>query len=186
MAALSDYLESGLLHHVFRGETFPKFENVAIALCSGVPQDSDTGSTIPELPSGKALEGGGNTSTGYKRYSLGKPADSGNIKWQYNIDDHNEGSGLIKNNQVFLFDTAQVDWGWVSGLAIVSIIALLLAILFGGFSGLISTLLALGAAWLFLQYLVSRLGGYTGDGLGAMQQVAEITAMISLAAFWGV
>ncbi len=119
MAALSDYLESGLLHQVFRGETFPKFENVAIALCSGVPQDSDTGSTIPELPSGKALDGGGNTSTGYKRYSLGKPADSGNIKWQYNIDDHNEGSGLIKNNQVYLFDTALVDWGWVSGLAIV-------------------------------------------------------------------
>ena len=52
MASLSDYLESGLLHHVFRGQDFPKPLNVAVALCSGVPKDSDTGSTIPELPSG--------------------------------------------------------------------------------------------------------------------------------------
>lgn len=119
MTALSDYLESGLLHHVFRGETLPKFGNVAIALCSGVPTDADTGSTIPELPSGKALEGGGNTANGYKRYSLGAPADSGNVKWQYNINDHNQGSGLIKNDQVFQFETALYDWGWVSGIAIV-------------------------------------------------------------------
>ena len=119
MTALSDYLESGLLHHVFRGETFPKFENVAIALCSGVPQDSDTGSTIPELPSGSPLDGGGNTSTGYKRYSLGKPADSGNIKWAYNINDHNEGSGLIKNNETFLFENELLDCRWVTGIAIV-------------------------------------------------------------------
>ena len=43
MAALSDYLESGLLHHVFRGETFAKPVHVAVALTSGVIVDSDTG-----------------------------------------------------------------------------------------------------------------------------------------------
>ena len=32
MASLSDYLESGLLHHLFRGQTFPKPTNVAVAL----------------------------------------------------------------------------------------------------------------------------------------------------------
>ena len=48
--ALSDYLESGLLHHIFRSQSFPKPTEVAIALCSGSPLDSNTGSTIPELP----------------------------------------------------------------------------------------------------------------------------------------
>jgi hypothetical protein len=114
MTALSDYLESGLLHHVFRGQTLPKFGGVAIALCSGVPSDSDTGETIPELPSG--INGSG---TGYKRYNLGDTVASGDYFWEYNIDDHNAGSGLIKNDVTLLFDTALLDWGWVSGIAIV-------------------------------------------------------------------
>ena len=70
MTAFSDYLESGLLHHVFRGQDFPKPANVAIALCSGVPRDSDTGvsqyangGTLPEIPSGNST----GASTGYGR-----------------------------------------------------------------------------------------------------------------------
>jgi len=114
MTALSDYMESGLLHHVFRGQTFPKPENIAIALCSGVPVDSDTGVTIPELPTG--INGSG---TGYSRYDLGAPSGSGDSFWSYLTADHNAGSGLIKNTNTFLFETALVDWGWVSGLAIV-------------------------------------------------------------------
>lgn len=114
MTALSDYMESGLLHHVFRGQTFPKPANVAVALCSGVPVDSDTGSTIPELP--MTINGSG---TGYSRYNLGEPASSGNAVWEYNLDDHNAGSGMIKNASTFIFDTALLDWGWVSGIAIV-------------------------------------------------------------------
>ena len=126
MAALSDYLESGLLHHVFRGQSFPKPENIAIALYSGVPKDSDTGisqyhgGTLQELPSG---DSNGND-TGYRRISLGKPEDDGNGKWLYDLNDHNVGSGLIKNAVQLLFDegdgsAALVDWGWVSGIAIV-------------------------------------------------------------------
>ena len=120
MTALSDYLESGLLHHVFRGQEFPKLSGVAIALCSGVPSESDDGSTIPELPSGID-----NQDTGYRRYNLGAPNDttggqaSGDYYWEYNISDHNAGSGLIKNDLTLLFDTALLDWGWVSGIAIV-------------------------------------------------------------------
>ena len=49
MAALSDYLESGLLHHVFRGGSFAKPSNISIALTSGVPNDSQTGTTIEEV-----------------------------------------------------------------------------------------------------------------------------------------
>lgn len=122
MTAFSDYLESGLLHHVFRGESFPKPANIAIALCSGVPVDSDTGISnyanggpLPELPSGDA-EG---NDTGYRRYNLSSPAGSGNDVWNYSQQDHNAGSGLIKNANTLLFPTALTDWGWVSGIAIV-------------------------------------------------------------------
>lgn len=113
MTALSDYLESGLLHHIFRGQSFPKPSEIAIALTSSVPLDSDTGATLPEIPSGL-----NNASTGYKRISLGPPSASGNSFWNYDAADHAAGSGLIKNNGTFLFDTALADWGWVSGIAI--------------------------------------------------------------------
>ncbi len=122
MTAFSDYLESGLLHHVFRGQDFPKPTNVAIALCSGVPRDSDTGVSnyanggpLPELPSG---DSNGN-STGYARKDLGDPSVAGDDTWTYDSDDHGAGSGLIKNTNTILFGTATQDWGWVSGIAIV-------------------------------------------------------------------
>lgn len=119
MASLSNYLESGLLHHLFRGASFAKPTNIAIALCSGVPQEHHTGATIPEIPSGI-----NNVATGYARIDLGDPSTLGNSRWSYNIDDHNAGSGIIKNASAFLFDegagsAALVDWGWVSGVAIV-------------------------------------------------------------------
>ena len=80
MAALSDYLESGLLSHIFRGSTFAKPTTIALALTSGVPKDSDTGSTIPELPSGVA-KGATFVTTNYARVSLGSPATTGNSTW---------------------------------------------------------------------------------------------------------
>jgi hypothetical protein len=122
MTAFSDYLESGLLHHIFRGQSFPKPTNIAIALCSGVPSESSTavsnyknGGPLPELPSGNSS----NQLTGYARYNLGNPASQGNSVWTYALDDHNAGSGLIKNTSTILFPTALTDWGWVSGIAIV-------------------------------------------------------------------
>jgi hypothetical protein len=114
MAALSDYLESGLLHHVFRGASFPKPSAIVVALTTGVPLDSHTGSTIPEVP--LTINGSG---TGYSRLNLGDPTISGNIVWNYNTADHNAGSGLIKNGIVFSFQPALCDWGGLSGIAIV-------------------------------------------------------------------
>ena len=108
MAALSDYLESGLLHHVFRGGTFPKPEGIALALCSGVPHEYDTGKnqytggTLQELPSGDGL-----IDTGYRRYNLGKPSDDGDGHWIFDdIGDENTGSGLIKNRDQIQFGNA--------------------------------------------------------------------------------
>lgn len=114
MSALSDYLESGLLHHLFRGETFSKPNHIAIALTTDVPTDSQTGSTLSEVASG--IDGG---DSGYARISLGDPSSSGNSMWDYSSADHSVGSGVIKNATNLVFDTALKDWGWVSGFAIV-------------------------------------------------------------------
>ena len=87
MAALSDYLESGLLNHIFRGQTFTKPTTIAIALTSGVPLDSDNGSTIPELPSGIA-KGINFVTTNYQRINLGSPSSLGNTRWnEVGVDD---------------------------------------------------------------------------------------------------
>lgn len=80
MAALSDYLESGLLNHIFRNTAFPRPSTIAIALTSGVPLDSDTGETIPELASG-VRSGFDFVTTNYKRVVLGPPATNGDSTW---------------------------------------------------------------------------------------------------------
>lgn len=80
MAALSDYLESGLLSHIFRNTAFPRPQTIAIALTSGVPLDSDTGATIPELPSG-IMNGSNMVTTNYNRVVLGPPSSSGDNSW---------------------------------------------------------------------------------------------------------
>ncbi len=113
MAALSDYLESGLLHHLFLGSSFAKPTNISIALCSGVPKDSDTGATIPEVASGI-----NNQLTGYARITLGDPSTDGDSKWTYSTANNAVGSGLISNKVNLVFDKALLDWGWVSGIAI--------------------------------------------------------------------
>ncbi|HSF93997.1 MAG TPA: adenosylcobinamide-GDP ribazoletransferase [Thermohalobaculum sp.] len=61
--------------------------------------------------------------------------------------------------------------------------ALLLAVLGGG-AGLAALAAAAAAAGLFLWFLVRRVGGYTGDGLGAIAQFGEIAVMLVLAGAW--
>ena len=73
---------------------------------------------------------------------------------------------------------------FLTALALGFTIMLCLAF-FGGLLGaIIAFALAMLAASGVLQVLKSRLGGYTGDGLGAMEQVAEITILITLAGMW--
>lgn len=123
MAALSDYLESGLLNYVFRGTSFPKPTGMAIALCSGVPSESgnglnfETGGWLPELPSG--INGSG---TGYSRINIGNPVLLGDDAWNFDVSTLDNGSSgvfsVIWNSGSLTFDTALLDWGWVSGIAI--------------------------------------------------------------------
>lgn len=68
MAALSDYLESALLNHIFKSTLFPAPTNISIALTGDVPRDNDDGSTIPEIPL-SVSQGGVSVDTGYARIS---------------------------------------------------------------------------------------------------------------------
>lgn len=58
-----------------------------------------------------------------------------------------------------------------------------------GFTGATSTLLLclgmmLVVAWYLARLLKKRLGGYTGDGLGATQQLTEVACYLGVAALW--
>ena len=56
--------------------------------------------------------------------------------------------------------------------------------LIGGWAGVLALGLAMAVSGGFLIYLVRRVGGYTGDGLGALAQLGEITVMLVLAGAW--
>ncbi|MEO1490832.1 MAG: adenosylcobinamide-GDP ribazoletransferase [Pseudomonadota bacterium] len=62
--------------------------------------------------------------------------------------------------------------------------AVLIAMVLGPSLGLGALAAAIIAASVMVALLFRRLGGYTGDGLGAVQQVAEISVLIFLAAAW--
>ena len=106
MAAFSEYLQSGILNFYFNGEALTVPTNISVALTSGVCQDHQDGSTIPEIPSG--INGSG---TGYSRVSVNNPQTMPGY-WEY------QGSGLISNSGNIVFNTCIVDWGTVSGIAL--------------------------------------------------------------------
>lgn len=66
-------------------------------------------------------------------------------------------------------------------LAVTAAICAILAFAIAGLPGLLATAAAFAAAGLVLARAHARLGGYTGDVLGAMQQAAEIAALCVLA-----
>lgn len=71
-----------------------------------------------------------------------------------------------------------------SDFIMANLIAFIIAICCGWIWGILALCFAYLAALMFLKRLEHRLGGYTGDGLGAMEQIAEITILISLAGAW--
>jgi adenosylcobinamide-GDP ribazoletransferase len=68
--------------------------------------------------------------------------------------------------------------------AVAVLLGLATAMLAGPACGLAAFAAAAGAAGAMLAILLRRLGGYTGDGLGAVQQVAEIAVLLALAGCW--
>lgn len=68
--------------------------------------------------------------------------------------------------------------------AIAAATALLAGAVFGGLAGLAAVAAALVLGLLWLSYVSGRLGGYTGDALGAGEQIGQIAALIILAGVW--
>lgn len=62
--------------------------------------------------------------------------------------------------------------------------SVLLALVAGPVAGLAAGAAAVLCGGVMLAILLRRLGGYTGDGLGAIQQVAEISILITLSGIW--
>lgn len=69
-------------------------------------------------------------------------------------------------------------WLMVIGLSI------LLSVILGGWSAVAAAFCGFAAAALVLLYARHRIGGYTGDVLGAMEQVTEITILVLLSLAW--
>jgi len=69
-------------------------------------------------------------------------------------------------------------------LAVALTICALVAIIAAGLIGLLALVLVLAASALWLAWLTHRLGGFTGDGLGAIEQIAQIVTLLCLAAAW--
>lgn len=65
--------------------------------------------------------------------------------------------------------------------AVALLLALAIALLFAGWGGLYALCIGAIAGGIMISMLVRKIGGYTGDGLGAVEQVAEAAALITLA-----
>jgi adenosylcobinamide-GDP ribazoletransferase len=73
--------------------------------------------------------------------------------------------------------------GLRAGDAAIALLVALAISLVAGAAGLVALAVALASGGAVLALLIRRLGGYTGDGLGAIQQAAEIAALLTLAAW---
>lgn len=100
----SDFLESGILDHIFRTSSFSKPSTVAVALTGEIPVDGDDGASIDELSGGS-----------YARVDLGAPADA---DWNAPTLNGPGGSGHIDNTAAVSFPQATADWGYASGIAL--------------------------------------------------------------------
>ncbi len=100
----SNYMESGVLNHIFRTSTFAKPATMSVALTGHVSVDADTGATIDEVSGGS-----------YARVDLGAPADA---DWNSVLLDSTGGSGLMDNVAAVTFPQATANWGNVSGIAL--------------------------------------------------------------------
>ncbi len=108
MPALSNYAESGLLNWLFRSNSnnFSRPNVLAVALTRNVPNESDNGSNMNEIANAGS----------YARVSLGAPT---NATWT-EVNQDASSSGTLDNVSAITFPVATADWGWASGMAIVT------------------------------------------------------------------
>jgi adenosylcobinamide-GDP ribazoletransferase len=77
------------------------------------------------------------------------------------------------------FASSMPGWAWGVGLVVAGLTA---AATLGGI-GMVGTLAAVGAAVVLARFLVARLGGITGDVLGAAVEMAELTLALTVSAW---
>ena len=100
MTAMSDYLETQIITHLFRTATYTKPTVLAVALCTVAPTDTDTGTLT-----GKEVSGGS-----YARVTL-NPLDA-------NWAAVSAGNGTTSNTPAITFAAATADWSTVVAVAI--------------------------------------------------------------------
>ncbi len=106
--ALSNYMESGVLNLMLRANSnsFAAPSNVSVALLRNHDENWDidvmAGDSMPEVASAGS----------YSRKSLGAPA---NASW-----DEVSTGGATANSSAITFDPATADWGYVSGVALMT------------------------------------------------------------------
>lgn len=66
----------------------------------------------------------------------------------------------------------------INQFSITLLIPALISFLIAGWQGLLAVAISMVTAWLVTKWLDLRIGGYTGDGLGAIEQIAEITTLL--------
>ncbi len=103
--SMTNYLESGVLNHLFRTDTFSKPSTIAIGLTADVPLETDTGGTNTEVTNAGA----------YARVDVGAPT---NGDWDF-VDQGPGASGHTQNTAVITFPKATANWGMVSGVIII-------------------------------------------------------------------
>ncbi len=75
------------------------------------------------------------------------------------------------------------DGAGVPEIAIAFGIAFVLALI-GGWAGLLALIAAGVLCAIFLVHVATRIGGYTGDVLGASAQIGEVAVLVVLAGAW--
>lgn len=101
MSAMSDYLESKLIDHIFRDDAYTEPTTIAIALCGANP--TDAGTTLGSVEMGTV---NGTTATGYARVEVAR----GTTNWTASVAGSGVGTGSTKNSGTIAFATATANW----------------------------------------------------------------------------
>jgi hypothetical protein len=101
MASMSNYLETALINHIFRGVAYTGPATIAVCLCTAAPSDADTGALL-----GKEVSGGG-----YARVGV---STSGGTEWAAAAG----GNGTTLNINQLVFTPATADWGTITHVAL--------------------------------------------------------------------
>ena len=103
--AISEYLRTRVLDHVFGGPDYTRPASVYVALCTSAPDAGDDGDTIVEPPA----------SDGYSRQEI---VNSGASQEWKAADLDGTGRGRKRNDELIEFGPASADWQQTTHYAI--------------------------------------------------------------------